>query len=141
MSLYSNSLFVGDLPKFCSEQDLEKLFSPFGPILDVKIKRNNNTGKTLSYGFVTLSSLELADEARMRMDGCMLMGRKLRYVYACLTSLSPFSPPPTFLRHLSTDALCSFLVHLFLPIAFLVLFSFLFLPFSASLGQPSPLLV
>lgn len=78
MSLYSNSLFVGDLPKFCSEVDLEQCFAPFGPLLDVKIKRNNNTGKTLSYGFITFPTLEAADEARVRMDGYMLGGRKLR---------------------------------------------------------------
>lgn len=79
MSFYSNSLFVGDLPKFCTEADLEQVFAPYGPLLDVKIKRNNNTGKSLSYGFVTFPTLEAADEARVRLDGCMLGGRKLRY--------------------------------------------------------------
>eukprot|EP01039_Chlorochromonas_danica_P004249 gene4248-4668_t len=89
MSLYSNSLFVGDLPKFCSEVDLEQCFAPFGPLLDVKIKRNNNTGKTLSYGFVTFPTLEAADEARVRMDGYMLGGRKLRVRWAAYNARSP----------------------------------------------------
>lgn len=78
MSNYSNSLFVGDLPKFCNEADLEQVFIPFGPLVDVKIKRNNNTGKTLSYGFVTFPTLEAADIARVRLDGYMMMGRKLK---------------------------------------------------------------
>lgn len=79
MNFANTSLFVGDLPKFCSEQDLEQLFQPFGPVLDAKIKRNVNTGKTLSYGFVTLSSEAAATEALKALDGAMFSGRKLRY--------------------------------------------------------------
>ncbi len=78
MNFANTSLFVGDLPKFCNEVDLEQLFAPFGPILDVKIKRNINTGKTLSYGFVTFASEAAASEALRRLDGTMFYGRKLR---------------------------------------------------------------
>jgi RNA recognition motif-containing protein len=78
MNFTNTSLFVGDLPKFCNEMDLEQLFAGFGPIIDVKIKRNINTGKTLSYGFVTFSSEASAAEALRRTDGTMFYGRKLR---------------------------------------------------------------
>jgi RNA recognition motif-containing protein len=77
----NNSLFIGDLSKFCSEAELESLFAGFGQILDVKIKRNNNTGKTLSYGFVTFASEEVADIAMKKLDGTMFCGRKLRYLF------------------------------------------------------------
>ena len=82
MSFVNTSLFVGDLPKFCSESDLEQFFAPFGPVLDVKIKRNVNTGKTLSYGFVTLSNEAIAAEALSATDGAMFLGRKLRVRWA-----------------------------------------------------------
>jgi RNA recognition motif-containing protein len=78
----NTSLFVGDLPKFCTEADLEQLFKPFGPTLDCKIKRNANTGKTLSYGFVTLANENMAAEALKRLDGTMFLGRKLRIRWA-----------------------------------------------------------
>ena len=32
------SLFIGDLSKFCNEAEVERLFSDYGPVLDVKIK-------------------------------------------------------------------------------------------------------
>ena len=32
-SVQNNSLFVGDLPKFCSEVELEELFTRFGQII------------------------------------------------------------------------------------------------------------
>lgn len=80
MNFVNTSLFVGDLPKFCSEADLEQLFSPYGPILDVKIKRNSNTGKTLSYGFVTFSTELSATEALKNLNNAMFCGRKLRYL-------------------------------------------------------------
>lgn len=40
----NNSLFIGDLSKFCTEQNLEELFSSYGEITEVKIKRNISTG-------------------------------------------------------------------------------------------------
>lgn len=47
-------------------------------ILDVKIKRNSNTGKTLSYGFVTFVEEAAATQAMSALDGSMFSGRKLR---------------------------------------------------------------
>eukprot|EP01040_Poterioochromonas_malhamensis_P009805 gene9805-10649_t len=82
MNFVNTSLFVGDLPKFCTEPDLEQFFSRYGPVLDVKIKRNVNTGKTLSYGFVTLSTEALAQEAIRAFDGAMFLGRKMRVRWA-----------------------------------------------------------
>jgi RNA recognition motif-containing protein len=82
MNFVNTSLFIGDLPKFCNESDLEQLFAPYGPTLDVKVKRNVNTGKTLSYGFVTLSTEAYAAEAIRALDGALFSGRKLRVRWA-----------------------------------------------------------
>lgn len=72
----STSLFVGDLPKICTEYDLEQLFSPYGPILDVHLKRN----AAVPYGFLTLSNIQAAEAAIRDMNGMMYMGRQIRYV-------------------------------------------------------------
>lgn len=77
MSAYG-SLFIGDLPKFCEEHHIEELFSPFGPIIDVKIKRSTNMGRTVTYGFVTIASFEAAEIARQQLNGAIFMGRSLK---------------------------------------------------------------
>ena len=77
----NNSLFIGDLSKFCTESNLESLFSPFGQIVDVKIKRNNTTGKTLSYGFVSYANDECAVKAMEQLNGFSFFGRNLRCVF------------------------------------------------------------
>lgn len=78
MAMGSNALFVGDLPKYATENDLHSIFQAYGPILDVKIKKNAVTGKSLAYGFVTLATWEAANAAKEALDNFMLMGRKLR---------------------------------------------------------------
>eukprot|EP01038_Epipyxis_sp_PR26KG_P009530 gene9530-12837_t len=78
----SNSLFVGDLSKFCNEEDIEKLFSPFGMLTEVKIKRNSVTSKTLSYGFVTFLQRHSAAMAMKQLDGKLFCGRKMRIRWA-----------------------------------------------------------
>ncbi len=75
----NHTLFVGDLSKFCGEGELASLFSVHGQLLDVKVKRNLATGKTLSYGFVTFAHEFQAQDALNHLDGAMVSGRKLRY--------------------------------------------------------------
>lgn len=82
----NNSLFIGDLSKFCTESNLESLFSQYGPVVDVKIKRNNTTGKTLSYGFVTFANDECATAALENLNGYSFFGRNLRYVTSLLVN-------------------------------------------------------
>ncbi|KAJ1386425.1 hypothetical protein B484DRAFT_341550 [Ochromonadaceae sp. CCMP2298] len=78
MNNSNNSLFIGDLSKFCTEADLENLFSSCGQVVDLKIKRNNTTGKTLSYGFITFATDACASAAMAKLDGIMFYGRNLR---------------------------------------------------------------
>lgn len=72
------SLFIGDLPKFCQEEHIEHLFAAFGTVLDVKIKRSVNETRTITYSFVTMSTMEAAENAKSRLDGQVFMGRILR---------------------------------------------------------------
>mmetsp|Transcript_4112 Transcript_4112/g.8386 ORF Transcript_4112/g.8386 Transcript_4112/m.8386 type:complete len:905 (+) Transcript_4112:146-2860(+) len=78
----TTSLFVGDLAQFCSESDLEGLFSQYGEIAEVRIMRNNTTKKPLCYGFVTFASNEGAQNALDRLNSVSFQGRNLRLGWA-----------------------------------------------------------
>eukprot|EP00981_Chlorochromonas_danica_P011194 scaffold3799_cov168-Ochromonas_danica.AAC.7 len=75
MNFDRRALFVGDLPPFCSEQDVCSLFSPYGPVLGIQI---HNRGKIFSYAFITLSSFESVEAARQYLDGWPFCGRRIK---------------------------------------------------------------
>lgn len=55
-------VFVGNLPQDISEDELGKFFSKYGPILDVRINRQNSksgSGRTPNYGFVTFDDSKI----------------------------------------------------------------------------------
>jgi len=70
------TLFVGDLSIFCTENDLFALFSRFGAVPKVQVKRGKQ-GEALQYGFVVLPR-SVAIEAAQRVNGIKLLGRRLR---------------------------------------------------------------
>lgn len=74
------ALFLGDLSMTCHEADLEEAFSPYGTILEIRVKRSKETAKTLSYGFLEFDSANAAVTAMNEMDGQVLKGRPLRLV-------------------------------------------------------------
>eukprot|EP00599_Poterioochromonas_sp_BG-1_P007876 CAMPEP_0173150006 /NCGR_PEP_ID=MMETSP1105-20130129/10683_1 /TAXON_ID=2985 /ORGANISM="Ochromonas sp., Strain BG-1" /LENGTH=559 /DNA_ID=CAMNT_0014065019 /DNA_START=360 /DNA_END=2039 /DNA_ORIENTATION=+ len=73
----SKTLFVGDLSYFCTEEDLLSIFSGYGPILTVRVRRGI-TGDSLMHGFVALASAESAQRAIRDLDGLEFMGRNMR---------------------------------------------------------------
>jgi RNA recognition motif-containing protein len=73
----SRTLFVGDLSYFCTEENLFALFSTFGSILTVRIRRGIS-GESLMHGFVALESPEAANAALAALDGVEFMGRNIR---------------------------------------------------------------
>jgi RNA recognition motif-containing protein len=74
-----NSLFIGDLSIFCSEDDLRNIFSPFGELLEIKIMKSEDKGRSLSYGFVKYADTNCASHALNELQHVMLHGRNLRY--------------------------------------------------------------
>ncbi len=79
MNSCAYTLFVGDLSIYCSREDLENVFSRFGSIKDIRIKRDEETGKNLSYGFVEFEHVSCAADALQHMNGYVLCGRPLRF--------------------------------------------------------------
>lgn len=77
-----NSLFLGDLAIFCTEEEINRAFEPFGQIEEVKIMRSEETSRNLSYGFIRFATTEDASRALQEMNGRVLCGRPMRYVFA-----------------------------------------------------------
>lgn len=73
----SKTIFVGDLSYFCNEEDLCALFSPYGRIITVRVRRGV-TGESLMHGFIALESPEAAQRAIGDLDGIEFMGRNMR---------------------------------------------------------------
>ncbi len=73
----NNSVFVGDLSYFCTEIELASLFSPFGGIISVEIKRGRH-GDSLMHGFLEFVNNDEAHRAIQEINGIKFMGRKIR---------------------------------------------------------------
>ncbi len=86
------TLFVGDLSIYATKEDLVKVFSSFGTIQDVRIKRDDATGKNLSYGFIEFQNVSSAVDVLKSMNGFVLCGRPMRIRWAANKSKSG-SPP------------------------------------------------
>ena len=73
----TRTIFVGDLSYFCTEEDLFNLFSPFGTILTVRVRRGL-TGESLMHGFVAFDTPEATRMAIATIDGKEFMGRTIK---------------------------------------------------------------
>ena len=71
-------IFIGDLSFFCHENDIFQLFSQYGQVMEVRIKKSEGNGKSLMFGFVKMESLEAAGEVIRQLNGIMFMGRVLK---------------------------------------------------------------
>lgn len=72
------TLFVGDLSFFCEDDDLRKLFSGYGQVISVEIKRGKATGDSLMHGFVEMDSEESAENALNQLRNQKFLGRRMR---------------------------------------------------------------
>jgi cold-inducible RNA-binding protein len=77
----SMKLSIGNIPQTLTEEDLQKLFTEFGKVESVSIKRDKKTGTSLGYG-----SIEIADESAAKaieaLHGKEMEGKKIAVVDA-----------------------------------------------------------
>lgn len=71
------SIFVGNLDYRASESDLRSLFEPHGRVASVRIMSDQATQRPRGFAFVSMPSLDDADEAVTRLAGISLHGRRL----------------------------------------------------------------
>lgn len=73
----NTKLYVGNLPEAVSEKELQDLFSPHGPVNEVKIIRDRDTGGSRGFGFVTMATAEAAQAAMQGLQGKEIHGRAM----------------------------------------------------------------
>ncbi|MCK4645632.1 MAG: RNA-binding protein [Candidatus Aminicenantes bacterium] len=72
------NIYVGNLPREATEEDLRKAFESFGEITSAKIITDRFTGDSRGFGFVEMSNNSEAQAAISGLDGKDLKGRSLK---------------------------------------------------------------
>ncbi|KAL8513480.1 hypothetical protein ACS0TY_012809 [Phlomoides rotata] len=72
------NLFIFHILQEYGDEDLAKLFEPFGKILSAKVFVDKATGISKCFGFVSYDSAAAAQEAIKRMNGFQLDGKTLK---------------------------------------------------------------
>jgi len=67
----STKLYVGNLNYKTTEDKLKEVFGPFGEVTSANVLQGRG------FGFVEMATPESADEARAKMNGTDLEGRKI----------------------------------------------------------------
>ncbi len=70
-------LFVGNLPYEMTEPDLREFFAPVGPLSNVIIPVDRETGKRRGFAFVEFSDPAQAEEASRRLNNQPYKGRNI----------------------------------------------------------------
>ena len=75
-------MFIGDMSKDCTEDDLYETFSQYGEVAEVLIKRSKVTKNPLGYGFVRMVQPEAARLCMEHLNGATICGRSIRLNWA-----------------------------------------------------------
>ena len=70
-------LFVGNLPRETSEEELNELFAEFGAVVSCKIIKDRETGQSRGFGFVEMTSSDEGNKAMTELQGKEVRGRAL----------------------------------------------------------------
>ena len=73
-----NKLFVGGIAWAVEDSELRRHFEQYGPVLDARVIKDRETGRSRGFGFVTFESADDAALARKELDGSMHQGRTIR---------------------------------------------------------------
>lgn len=72
------NIYVGNLPKEATEDDLRQAFEAFGQVTSAKIITDKFTGASRGFGFVEMPNSPEAQSAINGLDGSDLKGRPLK---------------------------------------------------------------
>lgn len=70
-------MYVGNISFQANEQDLYDLFAEVGPVGDVALVLDQETGRPRGFGFVTMRTKEDGEKCLTELDGVDLKGRNL----------------------------------------------------------------
>lgn len=71
------NIYVGNLPREATEEDIRKAFEAFGQVASVTIIKDKFSGESRGFGFVEMPSKTEAQAALEGLNGKELMGRTL----------------------------------------------------------------
>jgi len=71
------TVYVANLPWRTTEDELANLFEAYGPVVDVRVIQDPNTGRSRGYGFVELGAADSAQRAVASLNGHEFNGRRL----------------------------------------------------------------
>ncbi|XP_072884642.1 RNA binding protein fox-1 homolog 3-like isoform X2 [Hemitrygon akajei] len=89
-------LHVSNIPFRFRDPDLRQMFGQFGKILDVEIIFNERGSK--GFGFVTFESSVDADQAREKLNGTIVEGRKIEVNNATARVVNPKKSPVPYIN-------------------------------------------
>jgi len=72
------NIYVGNLPREATEDDLRKAFEAFGQVITAKIITDKFTGSSRGFGFVEMPNSPEAHSAINGLDGTDLKGHTLK---------------------------------------------------------------
>lgn len=78
----SRCLGVFGLSLYTQERDLKEVFSKYGPLEDVQVVYDAQSGRSRGFAFVYFESTEDAKAAKDRVNGLEIDGRKIRVDYS-----------------------------------------------------------
>jgi RNA recognition motif-containing protein len=71
------NIFVGNLSFNTSEDELRKIFEPYGTVDRVSILTDRETGRSRGFGFVEMANPEEGDKAIAGLNGSQVGGRTI----------------------------------------------------------------
>ena len=74
----STKLFVGGLAWATTDETLAAHFAPFGDVVEAKVIKDRESGRSRGFGFVTYENAEMASAAKEQLADSELDGRQLR---------------------------------------------------------------
>lgn len=80
--LDNGRLFLRNLSYECKEEDLEKLFAPYGPLVECSMPLDNFSKKPKGFAYITCMFPEKARKAFKELDGSIFQGRMLHIIPA-----------------------------------------------------------
>ncbi|GME88317.1 unnamed protein product [[Candida] boidinii] len=76
-------LYIGNLDELVDEKLLYETFSNFGNLISNPIiERDNLTGKSKNFGFISYDSFESSDKAIKEMNGKLILNKQIKLDYA-----------------------------------------------------------